>query len=885
MPWGDAWDGGPQLHPPRPRDLLPKPSCAACPHEPGAAELARDAGHLECLTSILAAAGRVAKPGLRRRSRSNSSRSSSDDDCSDDAGRGEVAEPWCGLHGCEEDGLGHWTQGSVAAAAAAVAAAAATTTTRASKAQRSIRQRHGKGSLSTTDPAATARVQTKEQGACLRRALRSRRRTVAVVSAIAAPTKTTAAQPKHAVAAAALGRALEQVPAMSRAEADAVRRYFAAAEAERRKGPRPLEAAGQWRVAVRTLEDWRRDAASAGAAARRASELLRASSGREAEAPGMGESPAAAPAPQHAGRDVVPTGSSLHRNSRGGGGGRTVDDRRFRTAEGYIREYRTERSERPPGDSNQPRLSLRAAPRPKPSAEFGAGRSRRSGGAALLMALGSTASRSSLSSEGAEAGRTGRPGRSRSRRSLTAGELLTHPAAAAGTLWREFHHECVGFLKTAPAQRSIDQLKVIELVMRRMSAVKGLSDFVVREVCAAMTYQSVEEHRAVFRQGDPSLAWYIILSGTVLVQVSLSGAVEDSRVVRRMEAGEGFGDLGLLNNKTRSATIVTATRCEFAVVLKEDYNRVLRFMHNKNIAEMANFLKSVPMFADWTTDSRRSIAQFMTFRSVAPGSMIIQEGAKCDELFFVRRGSVELFKSVPREGVQHKPAGAGNDTRLVHVETREPGDYFCEECIVRGFGVSAIDGGGARALFTVRAGKTALDPDAGPAAAADGPRSHAVKAGGRQVAAPGAAPPASTAARLFLTKAEEDAEDTGIARWPRRLVVRVSRNTGDDRWTHGRGGAAANGAVSDEDEDDDGAGKGRGTAGGATSATGTVLAVITAFDARQWIQNIVKPHGTLGMDTAAALEVERRAGERRLWGRFKHAQVQALLKAANKLPT
>ena len=87
-----------------------------------------------------------------------------------------------------------------------------------------------------------------------------------------------------------------------------------------------------------------------------------------------------------------------------------------------------------------------------------------------------------------------------------------------------------------------------------------------------------------------------------------------------------FGDLGLLNNKSRLASIVTVEPCELIVVHKADYNRVLRFVHNTKLNDMCNFLGTIPMFENWSLDSRRSIAQYLSFRVFAPGDVILNEG-------------------------------------------------------------------------------------------------------------------------------------------------------------------------------------------------------------------------------------------------------------------
>jgi CRP-like cAMP-binding protein len=58
--------------------------------------------------------------------------------------------------------------------------------------------------------------------------------------------------------------------------------------------------------------------------------------------------------------------------------------------------------------------------------------------------------------------------------------------------------------------------------------------------------------------------------------------------------GAGFGDLALVNDKPRTASIVTATKCQLVLVEKIDYNRILKVLHVTEQMEKMMFLKKLP---------------------------------------------------------------------------------------------------------------------------------------------------------------------------------------------------------------------------------------------------------------------------------------------------
>jgi len=74
----------------------------------------------------------------------------------------------------------------------------------------------------------------------------------------------------------------------------------------------------------------------------------------------------------------------------------------------------------------------------------------------------------------------------------------------------------------------------------------------------------------VFRQGDIGTSWYVIYRGQVEVVVN-------NVTVCSLGEGEGFGELALLNDKPRSATIMTSVPdCQFIKVDKKDYNGIVK---------------------------------------------------------------------------------------------------------------------------------------------------------------------------------------------------------------------------------------------------------------------------------------------------------------------
>ena len=76
------------------------------------------------------------------------------------------------------------------------------------------------------------------------------------------------------------------------------------------------------------------------------------------------------------------------------------------------------------------------------------------------------------------------------------------------------------------------------------------------------------EEETLFSQGDEGSDAYMIVSGRMNVFV-------DNKRVGSMTDGEVFGELALLLNQRRSATIITITPTELIQITKDDLNRII----------------------------------------------------------------------------------------------------------------------------------------------------------------------------------------------------------------------------------------------------------------------------------------------------------------------
>ncbi|XP_063808290.1 rap guanine nucleotide exchange factor 3 [Pseudophryne corroboree] len=127
-------------------------------------------------------------------------------------------------------------------------------------------------------------------------------------------------------------------------------------------------------------------------------------------------------------------------------------------------------------------------------------------------------------------------------------------------------------LRKPPCHRTEEELEVIFEELLHIKSVSHLSNSVKKELASVLVFEShAKAGTVLFSQGDKGTSWYIIWKGSVNVVTHGKG------LVTTLHEGDDFGELALVNDAPRAATIVLREdNCNFLRVDKHDFNRILR---------------------------------------------------------------------------------------------------------------------------------------------------------------------------------------------------------------------------------------------------------------------------------------------------------------------
>ena len=102
-----------------------------------------------------------------------------------------------------------------------------------------------------------------------------------------------------------------------------------------------------------------------------------------------------------------------------------------------------------------------------------------------------------------------------------------------------------------------------------------------------MVRRSYPKNTIILSEGDSSDSLYLILSGKVKVFLNDENGKE--AIINYQEAGEYFGELSLIDDSKRSASIMTVEKTSLAVITKQAFYQIM----NDNPAIAIHLLKDL----------------------------------------------------------------------------------------------------------------------------------------------------------------------------------------------------------------------------------------------------------------------------------------------------
>jgi cAMP-dependent protein kinase regulator len=233
-----------------------------------------------------------------------------------------------------------------------------------------------------------------------------------------------------------------------------------------------------------------------------------------------------------------------------------------------------------------------------------------------------------------------------------------NPTSASHDSWTAPYH-----------QKTHDQIARLKTAVSGNFLFSHLDDEQTSQVLGALVEKPIPaKDIKVITQGDVGDYFYVVEKGAFDVYVNSTGSLQPGpegmgSKVATVQPGGSFGELALMYNAPRAATVISteSDSCLWALD-RVTFRRILMDSTFQRRRMYEHFLAEVPLLSTLNPYERSKIADALDTQKYPPGTTIIKEGEPGEAFFILESGEANVFK----QGVD-KP-----------VKEYKKGDYFGE---------------------------------------------------------------------------------------------------------------------------------------------------------------------------------------------------------------
>lgn len=112
-----------------------------------------------------------------------------------------------------------------------------------------------------------------------------------------------------------------------------------------------------------------------------------------------------------------------------------------------------------------------------------------------------------------------------------------------------------------------------------------------------------------------------------------------------LHEGQAFGELALLNDQPRAATVKTTRDSTFAILDKKDFQKILGRIENRLIEQKARFFMDMPFLKHWTKTQIHRLIRSFESKSFVRNQVIYNQGDQSSLVYIIQKGEFEITRT------------------------------------------------------------------------------------------------------------------------------------------------------------------------------------------------------------------------------------------------
>lgn len=222
-------------------------------------------------------------------------------------------------------------------------------------------------------------------------------------------------------------------------------------------------------------------------------------------------------------------------------------------------------------------------------------------------------------------------------------------------------------------EKTEDQKARLTSVLKMSFLFSSLDQANMDIIVNAMVEKTFPAGERIIKEGDDGECMYVIERGTLECMKSISGV---EKVVKTCGAGDFFGELALLYNCPRAASVEAKDESVLWQLDGKTFNAIVKGASMKKREMLEQFLKEVPILETLGTTDKHGLIDSLHKEMFAAGATVIKQGDTANRFYLVETGELTASKS-------------GSDGVSKDVLNYKRGDYFGELGLIKAEGRAA----------------------------------------------------------------------------------------------------------------------------------------------------------------------------------------------------
>uniref|UniRef100_A0A672QPF3 cGMP-dependent protein kinase n=1 Tax=Sinocyclocheilus grahami TaxID=75366 RepID=A0A672QPF3_SINGR len=205
--------------------------------------------------------------------------------------------------------------------------------------------------------------------------------------------------------------------------------------------------------------------------------------------------------------------------------------------------------------------------------------------------------------------------------------------------------------------------KLINEAIMNNDFLKKLAPQHTREMVDCMYEKIYAAEQLVIQEGEPGNYLYVLAEGLLEV-------IQNGKLLGQMRPGTAFGELAILYNCKRTATVKAVTQSHIWALDRQTFQTIMMRSTQARHEEYFSFLRSVSLLKDLPEEKLAKIIDCLEVEYFDKGEYIIREGEEGNTFFIIAKGEVLVTQTT--EGFSEPQ----------EIKTLVVGDYFGEKALI-----------------------------------------------------------------------------------------------------------------------------------------------------------------------------------------------------------